>query len=72
MVCLGLKPGAARWKAQTNPLAMAAPQVFLKYLLIVIERTFKLLKNNAAIFGSKLFALLSRNYFGHFKKLNLF
>ena len=30
MVCLGLEPGVAGWKAQTNPLsygAMVAPQV---------------------------------------------
>ena len=26
MVCLGLEPGAAGWKAQTNHCAMAAPQ----------------------------------------------
>ena len=25
MVCLGLKPGEAGWKAQMNPRAMAAP-----------------------------------------------
>ena len=25
MVCMGLEPGAAIWKVQTNPRAMAAP-----------------------------------------------
>ena len=25
MVCLGLEPGAAEWKAQTNPLSYGVP-----------------------------------------------
>ena len=41
MVCLGLKPGAAEWKAQTNPLSYGGTPCevdvyFLIYFYIVI------------------------------------
>ena len=37
MVCLGLEPGAAGWKAWTNPLRLV-PHL---YLVISLELTYK-------------------------------
>ena len=31
MVCLGLEPGAAEWKAQTNPLSYGGTQFFEQF-----------------------------------------
>ena len=57
MVCLGLEPGAAEWKGQTNPLcygvthAMAAPptrtqeEVFNEY-----PKSVKIMTNELLIF----------------------
>ena len=38
MVCLGLKPGAEGWKAQTNPLSCGGtPKELLKVSLYKVE-----------------------------------
>ena len=34
MVCLGLEPGAAGWKAQTNPLSYGSTPTFLIFNLM--------------------------------------
>ena len=47
MVCLGLKPGAAGWKAQMNPLSYSGIP-FRPFLLLEIIRT-----KFGAIFGQQ-------------------
>ena len=42
MACLGVKPGAARWKAQTSPLSYGGTQKDLLFLL----QTFPSFINN--------------------------
>ena len=32
MVCLGLEPGAAEWKAQTNPLSYDGTPIWISLL----------------------------------------
>ena len=32
MACLGVEPGAAGWKAQTNPLSYGGTPIFLHFL----------------------------------------
>ena len=36
MVCLGLEPGAAEWKAQTNPLSYGGTQIMNLYPLPIV------------------------------------
>ena len=38
MVCLGLKPGAAGWKAQTNPLSYGGTPRFAYLTIYVLSR----------------------------------
>ena len=37
MVCLGLEPGAAGWKAQTNPLSYGGTPNFFEFLTIELN-----------------------------------
>ena len=57
MVCLGLEPGAARWKAQTNPLSYGGTPIFnlwpaaVQLQLDVIHCTFALRKKCLTTLG---------------------
>ena len=43
MVCLGLKPGMAGWKAQTNPLSYgSAPFLNLNFIFILFKNIYTL------------------------------
>ena len=40
MVCLGLKPGAAGWKVQTNPLSYSGTPMCEELLILVSKNYF--------------------------------
>ena len=49
MVCLGLKPGAAGWKVQTNPLSYGGtPKIFKNVNIKFIHRLGKWAKINVS------------------------
>ena len=63
MVCLGLEPGAAGWKAQTNPLSYGVTpkkQTFFKkmvnwYLLLQSNESNKSKLSQTIIFNGNFF-----------------
>ena len=42
MVCLGLEPGAAEWKAQKNPLSYGGTQLCIVYVILFFWRPKKM------------------------------
>ena len=49
MVCLGLKPGAAGWKAQTNPLSYGGTLLYI----LVMASAAELQVNHCLLASSK-------------------
>ena len=55
MVCLGLEPGAAEWKAQTNPLSFSMQDICYSFFVssifkfLMISWKFQTLQGTAPI-----------------------
>ena len=47
MVCLGLEPGAAGWKAQTNPLSYGGTPQFTYHYIITFVMAFRMVTINS-------------------------
>ena len=58
MVCLGLEPGAAGWKVQTNPLSYGGTPGIPSWYLIKKERFVKFSRSVGRLQKTKLVTLL--------------
>ena len=64
MVYLGLEPGAAGWKAQTNPLSYGGTSKMLKAATILL-----LVFNECRATGDKLCQVIESNYAASLRRL---